>query len=542
MQTLKELEYGQVNNVLTIFSTSNLPVGIFNGFKLEKLQVSSSNSAINKALNVNLHDKKVIVKIDWAKYTMKQACEDFTLKVKYKNKAVDTLTIKVRINYKKKNPSTKVSISHAEVMWNKDMYVDLIIEPNHPQSEMWKFLPGSKSVKILANSKFRPIDGKYEVQFNVLEKKIITLKYEHSKPLVPAITMNQSEKIVAMVGAESLSFDIMIVPNYSPNYRINIIRLTPSYTIGCNELDLWKLQIIDENPYAVLSINDVITDSDKLKIKALSEREWLISLKSVKMFKRLPSSSISVNIEVQASRTSSKNIGLILSAIPNDDVHYVNIKEEDCLQLIIQNDAKDPIVVYRDNPPKQIWFNLKNVSPIVVVEDIVISSNNDNVQIAESSRQLESLKPNQRIPISAKINSNVSIGSHRAIINLIGEYTKKCSYEINYEVKEKKHCSLNVEIVNNSFVETFAEEEYTNHKVCEVKLKACVDDNYGVEGSLPIVISDIKVSPLFSIRTNITQIEPGKTIKCDLVLNGTIESGGLVNDFNKLIALKYGNK
>ncbi len=38
------------------------------------------------------------------------------------------------------------------------------------------------------------------------------------------------------------------------------------------------------------------------------------------------------------------------------------------------------------------------------------------------------------------------------------------------------------------------------------------------------------------------QIEPGKTIKCDLVLNGIIESGDQVNDFDKLIAFKYGDE
>ena len=70
-------------------------------------------------------------------------------------------------------------------------------------------------------------------------------------------------------------------------------------------------------------------------------------------------------------------------------------------------------------------------------------------------------------------------------------------------------------------------------------MTACVDENYGIEGSLPIVVSDIKVSQMFSIRTNIAQIEPGKTVKCDLVLNGSIGHGEEVNDFNKLIAFKY---
>ena len=113
---------------------------------------------------------------------------------------------------------------------------------------------------------------------------------------------------------------------------------------------------------------------------------------------------------------------------------------------------------------------------------------------------------------------------------------------MHYEIKEKKHCTLNVEIVKNSFVETFAGEEYTNHKVCEIKLTACMDENYGSEGSLPIVVSDIKVSQMFSITTNIAHIEPGKTIKCDLVLNGTIGHGEEVNDFNNLIAFKYEHK
>ncbi len=436
MQTLKELEYGQVNNVLTIFSTSNLPVGIFNGFKLEKLQVSSSNSAINKALNVNLHDKKVIVKIDWAKYTMKQACEDFTLTVKYRNKAVDTLTLKVRINFKKQNPSTKVSISRAQVMWNKDMYVDLIVEPNYPQSEMWKFLPGTKSIKILSNSKFKPVDGKYEVQFNVLEKKKIALKYEHSVPIAPPIIMNQCERIVAVVGTEQYSLDVTLTPNYSPNYSSNLLRLKPSYTIGSNELDLWKLQVIDENPYAVLFINDVITDSDKLRIRPLGELEWMISLKSAKELKHLPLLDIIANIEVQASRTSSKNIGLTLSNTPNDDAHYVNIKEDHCLRINIRDDVKTPIVVYKNNPPIQISFNLKNLSPMVVVEDIDISSNDVNVQIV-GNNQNKGLNPNKSIPFSAQIDSNAPIGSHQAIIYVVGEYTQKHLYELNYEVKEK---------------------------------------------------------------------------------------------------------
>lgn len=540
MQT-SELRYGQVNNVLMSFNTSDLPIGLFSSFKSEKLEVTSSSSLINKALNVNLHDKTIVVKIDWGKYTMKQEREEFILNVKYNKKTVDALTVKFRVNFKKINPSTKISIPQTQVMWNKDMYVDLIVEPTHSQLDKWKYISGTKVVTFPANSKFKPVDGKNEVQFNVLEKKKITLKYEHSQPIMPPITKNLSEKIVVMIGTESFSYDITLVPNNSPSYRINVIRLTPSYTIGSNELDLWKLQIIDENPYAALSINDVITDSDKLKIKPLDEHEWLISLKSVKMFKKLPSSSILANVEVQASRTSSKNIGLILSTILNDDVHCVNIKEENRLQLNIQDEVRSPIVVFRDNSFKQILFNLKNLSPIVV-EDIFISSSSKNVQIAEGSRQIKALKPHQNIAVSVDINSNVSIGLQSAIIHVAGEYTKRSSYELNYEVKEKKHCSLYVEIVKNSFVETFAGEEYTDHKVCEIKLTACVEENFGTEGSLPIKVSDIKVSQLFSIRTNIVQIEPGKTIKCDLVLNGTIGHGEEVNDFNKLIAFKYEHK
>lgn len=540
MQT-SELRYGQVNNVLMSFNTSDLPIGLFSSFKSEKLEVTSSSSLINKALNVNLHDKTIVVKIDWGKYTMKQEREEFILNVKYNKKTVDALTVKFRVNFKKISPSTKISIPQTQVMWNKDMYVDLIVEPTHSQLDKWKYISGTKVVTFPANSKFKPVDGKNEVQFNVLEKKKITLKYEHSQPIMPPITKNLSEKIVVMIGTESFSYDITLVPNNSPSYRINVIRLTPSYTIGSNELDLWKLQIIDENPYAALSINDVITDSDKLKIKPLDEHEWLISLKSVKMFKKLPSSSILANVEVQASRTSSKNIGLILSTILNDDVHCVNIKEENRLQLNIQDEVRSPIVVFRDNSFKQILFNLKNLSPIVV-EDIFISSSSKNVQIAEGSRQIKALKPHQNIAVSVDINSNVSIGLQSAIIHVAGEYTKRSSYELNYEVKEKKHCSLYVEIVKNSFVETFAGEEYTDHKVCEIKLTACVEENFGTEGSLPIKVSDIKVSQLFSIRTNIVQIEPGKTIKCDLVLNGTIGHGEEVNDFNKLIAFKYEHK
>ena len=540
MQT-SELRYGQVNNVLMSFNTSNLPIGLFSSFKSEKLEVTSSSSLINKALNVNLHDKTIVVKIDWGKYTMKQEREEFILNVKYNKRTVDALTVKFRVNFKKINPSTKISISQTQVMWNKDMYVDLIVEPTHSQSEKWKYMSGTKVVTFPANSKFKPVDGKKEVQFNVLEKNKITLKYEHSQPIMPPITKNLNEKIVVMIGTESFYYDVTLVPNNSPSYRINVIKLTPSYTIGSNELDLWKLQIIDENPYAALSINDVITDSDKLKIKPLNEYEWLISLKSVKMFKKLPSSSILANVEVQASRTSSKNIGLILSTIPNDDVHYVNIKEENCLQLNIQDEVRLPLVVFRDNSFKQILFNLKNFSPIVV-EDIFISSSSKNVQIAEGNRQIKALKPHQNIAVSVNINSNVSIGLQRAIIHVAGEYTKRSTFELNYEVKEKKHCSLNVEIVKNSFVETFAGEEYTDHKVCEIKLTACVDENYGSEGSLPIVVSDIKVSQMFSIRTNIAHIEPGKTIKCDLVLNGTIGHGEEVNDFNNLIAFKYEHK
>ena len=536
-----ELQYGQVNNVLISFSTSNLPIGLFSSFKLEKLDVYSFNSFINKALHINLHEKTIIVKIDWGKYIMKQEREVFILHVKYNNKAVDSLAFKFQVNFKKKNASTKVSISQTQVMWNKDMYVDLIVEPTHLQSETWKYMSSTRVVKIPANSKFKPIDGQNEVQFNVLEKKKITLKYEHSLPIMSPITKNLSEKIVVMIGTESSSFDVTLVPNNSPSYRINLIRLTPSYTIGCNELDLWKLQIIDENPYAALSINDVITDSDKLKTKALNEHEWLISLKSVKMFKKLPSSSILANVEVQASRTSSKKIGLILSTIPNDDVHYINIKEGNCLQFNVQNEARSPFAVYRDNSSQQILLNLKNLSHIVV-EDIIISSSNDNVQIAESSRHIKALKPNQSIPISVKLNSNLSVGLVRATIQAVGDYTKKCTYDLHYEIKEKKHCTLNVEIVKNSIVETFAGEEYTNHKVCEIKLTACMDENYGSEGSLPIVVSDIKVSQMFSIRTNIAHIEPGKTIKCDLVLNGTIGHGEEVNDFNNLIAFKYEHK
>lgn len=540
MQT-SELRYGQVNNVLMSFNTSNLPIGLFSSFRSEKLEVTSPSSLINKALNVKLHDKTIVVKIDWGKYTMKQEREEFILNVKYNKRTVDALTVKFRVNFKKINPSTKISISQTQVMWNKDMYVDLIIEPTHSQSEKWKYMSGTKVVTFPANSKFKPVDGKKEVQFNVLEKNKITLKYEHSQPIMPPITKNLSEKIVVMIGTESFSYDVTLVPNNSPSYRINVIRLTPSYTIGSNELDLWKLQIIDENPYAALSINDVITDSDKLKIKPINEREWLISLKSVKMFKKIPSSSILANVEIQASRTSSKNIGLILSTIPNDDVHYVNIKEENCLQLNIQDEVRLPIVVFRDNSFKQILFNLKNLSPIVI-EDIFISSSSENVQIAEGNRQIKALKPHQNIAVSVNINSNVSIGLQRAIIHVTGEYTKRSSFELNYEVKEKKHCSLNVEIVKNSFVETFAGEEYTDHKVCEIKLTACVDENYGSEGSFPIVVSDIKVSQMFSIRTNIAHIEPGKTIKCDLVLNGTIGHGEEVNDFNNLIAFKYEHK
>lgn len=536
-----ELQYGQVNNVLMSFNTSNLPIGLFSSFKLEKLDVYSSNSFINKALDINLHEKTITVKIDWGKYIMKQEREVFVLNVKYNNKAVNSLAFKFQVNFKKKNASTKLSISQTQVMWNKDMYVDLIIEPTHSQSEKWKFLPDTKVVKFPVDSKFKPVDGKNEVQFNVLEKKKITLKYEHSLPIMSPITKNQSEKIVVMIGTESFSFDVTLVPNNSPSYRTNLIRLTPSYTIGSNELDLWKLQIIDENPYAALSINDVITDSDKLKIKPLNEYEWLISLKSVKMLKKLPSSKIFANIEVQASKTSSKTIGLILSTSPNDDVKYVNIKEGNCLQLNIQNETMSPIVVYRDNSSQQILLNLKNLSHIVV-EDIIISSSNDNVQIAEGCRHIKTLKPNQSIPISVRVNSNLSAGLEHAIIHVVGDYTKKCSYELKYEVKEKKHCTLNVEIVKDSFVETFAGEEYTNHKVCEIKLTACVDENYGIEGSLPIVVSDIKVSQMFSIRTNIAHIEPGKTIKCDLVLNGTIDHGEEVNDFNNLIAFKYEHK
>lgn len=536
-----ELQYGQVNNVLMSFNTSNLPIGLFSSFKSEKLKVTSSSSLINKALNVNLHDKTIVVKIDWGKYTMKQEREEFILNVKYNKKTVDALTVKFRVNFKKINPSTKISIPQTQVMWNKDMYVDLIVEPTHSQLDKWKYISGTKVVTFPANSKFKPADGKNEVQFNVLEKKKITLKYEHSQPIMPPITKNLSEKIVVMIGTESFSYDITLVPNNSPSYSINLIRLTPSYTIGCNELDLWKLQIIDENPYAALSINDIITDSDKLKIKALNEHEWLISLKSVKMLKKLPSSDILANVEIQASRTSSKPIGLILSTSPKDDAHYVNIKEGNCLQLNIQNEVRSPIVVYRDNSSQQILLNLKNLSHIVV-EDIIISSSNDNAQIAEGCRHIKTLKPNQSIPISVRVNSNLPAGLKHAIIHVVGDYTKKCSYELKYEVKEKKHCSLNVEIVKDSFAETFAEEEYTNHKVCEIKLTACVDENYGNEGSLPIVVSDIKVSQLFSIRTNIAQIEPGKTIKCDLVLNGTIGHGEEVNDFNKHIAFKYGHK
>ena len=536
-----ELQYGQVNNVLMSFNTSNLPVGLFSSFKREKLEVYSSNRFINNALDVNLHEKTIIVKIDWGKYIMKQEREVFILNVKYNNRAVDSLAFKFQVNFKKKNASTKLSISHTQVLWNKDMYVDLIIEPTHSQSEKWKFLSGTKVVKFPLGSKFKPVDGENEVHFNVLEKQKITLKYEHSLPIMPPITKDLSEKIIVMIGSESSSFDVTLVPNNSPSYRINVIRLTPSYTIGCNELDLWKLQIIDENPYAFLSINDVITDSDKLKIKALNEHEWLISLKSVKMFKKLPSSSILANVEVQASRTSSKKIGLILSTIPNDDVHYINIKEENCLQFNVQNEARSPFVVYRDNSSQQILLNLKNLSH-TVVEDIIISSSNDNVQIAESSRHIKALKPNHSIPVSVKLNSNLSVGLVRATIQAVGDYTKKCSYDLHYEIKEKKHCTLNVEIVKNSFVETFAGEEYTNHKVCEIKLTACMDENYGTVGSLPIVVSDIKASQLFSIRTNIAQIEPGKTLKCDLVLNGTIGHGEEVNDFNKLIAFKYEHK
>ncbi|MBO7209464.1 MAG: hypothetical protein J6V44_00425 [Methanobrevibacter sp.] len=536
-----ELQYGQVNNVLMSFNTSNLPVGLFSSFKREKLEVYSSNRFINNALDVNLHEKTIIVKIDWGKYIMKQEREVFILNVKYNNRAVDSLAFKFQVNFKKKNASTKLSISQTQVLWNKDMYVDLIIEPTHSQSEKWKFLSGTKVVKFPLGSKFKPVDGENEVHFNVLEKQKITLKYEHSLPIMPPITKDLSEKIIVMIGSESSSFDVTLVPNNSPSYRINVIRLTPSYTIGCNELDLWKLQIIDENPYAFLSINDVITDSDKLKIKALNEHEWLISLKSVKMFKKLPSSSILANVEVQASRTSSKKIGLILSTIPNDDVHYINIKEENCLQFNVQNEARSPFVVYRDNSSQQILLNLKNLSH-TVVEDIIISSSNDNVQIAESSRHIKTLKPNHSIPVSVKLNSNLSVGLVRATIQAVGDYTKKCSYDLHYEIKEKKHCTLNVEIVKNSFVETFAGEEYTNHKVCEIMLTACMDENYGTVGSLPIVVSDIKASQLFSIRTNIAQIEPGKTLKCDLVLNGTIGHGEEVNDFNKLIAFKYEHK
>lgn len=533
-----ELQYGQVNNVLMSFNTSNLPIGLLSSFKFEKLDVYSSNSSINKALDINLHEKTIIVKIDWGKYIMKQEREVFILNVKYNNKAVDSLAFKYQVNFKKNNASTDVSISQTQVMWNKDMYVDLIIEPRHSQSEKWKFLPDTKVVKFLVDSKFKPVDGKTEVQFNVLEKKEITLKYEHSLPIMSPITKNLSEKIVFMIGTESYSFDVTLVPNNSPSYRIDVSRLTPSYTIGCNKLDLWRLKIINENLYAALTINDVITDSDKIKIKALNEHEWLISLKSVKMFKKIPSSSIHANIEVQASGTSSKKTGLILSTVPNDDLHYVNLKEGDCLQLNIQNEARSPIVVYRDNSYQQILLCLKNISSIVV-EDIIVSSSNDNVQIAKGSRHIKTLKPNQSIPIFVKVNSNLSVGSVRATIQVVGDYTKKCSYELNYEIKEKKHCTLNVEIVNNSFVETFAGEEYTNHKVCEIKLTACVDENYGIEGSVPIAVSDIKVSQMFSIRTDIVQIEPGKTVKCDLVLNGSIGHGEEVNDFNKLIAFKY---
>lgn len=120
------------------------------------------------------------------------------------------------------------------------------------------------------------------------------------------------------------------------------------------------------------------------------------------------------------------------------------------------------------------------------------------------------------------------------------KYNNKTVDELTVKFRiKKKRCLLNVETIYNSFVKTFAGEEYTDHIVCQIKLTACVDENYGIEGSLPVLINDIKVSEFFSIGTSATQIEPGETVVCDLVLNGTIDDSEQVNDFNKFIAFKY---
>ena len=106
-------------------------------------------------------------------------------------------------------------------------------------------------------------------------------------------------------------------------------------------------------------------------------------------------------------------------------------------------------------------------------------------------------------------------------------------------MREKRPCSLEVRALPCTFVETYAGENYTNHKVCDVEITAIANNEFGPEGSYPIQVKNIKVSSPFYISTNENTIEPGMSIICGLILNGYIDNADNKNDFNKLVDFKY---
>ena len=535
---IKELQYGQQDNVLMSFVTSSLPIGVLRGFSLGRLDITSSMAEVDNALIINHNEGTVTVKIDWGQYAVMQRIVDFTLTVKYRGRSVDELTLGVRI--RPKPPVTEVGVSQRQITWSEDMHVDLWVEPAHAPGENWQFLQGTKTLRIPADSRFQPVDGNNAVQFDACERTVVRLKYSAPQPFNP-ITTNVTARVVAVIDEETpSSFDITLIPDRSQRYRVDITRLQSSYTIGSGDLDLWKIKVINENPVVQLSVHNIITDSDKLRVRYLGKYEWMLSLRSVDSLQEIPVNDIEVRAEVLAGNPMlRRELVLTLSPQAGDNRHWIQVEKKECLQFRREGDGNAPVVVFHNSTTMQITLDLKNVHRSVTARNIQISSEDGDINIVDECRRIVSLAPENSIPVSVSVAPTVAVGRHRATINVTGMFSLPCSYVLEYEVKEKQPCSLGVDIVDGTLAQTFADENYIDHKVCVVRLRACVDPDYGIAGSLPIQVCDIVQSPMFSIRTSATQIEPGKAIKCDLLLNGTINVEEHVRNFEKKITFEY---
>ena len=145
---------------------------------------------------------------------------------------------------------------------------------------------------------------------------------------------------------------------------------------------------------------------------------------------------------------------------------------------------------------------------------------------------IESIAPGESCPVKIVFWANMAEGNYSTKIIAFADNSDDIFTSIDWRIKKKEFCSIKTTIIPGSVNAVVVNKDYMSYKVFRVNVEAIPGES-GISGSCAVCLSDINISNPFFLGKDDVQIMPGKTIDCDVYINGKIEECLLQKDIDK---------